>query len=68
MGRANGSVQRALDHKIRETHRLRMSGTSSVGFASLYPPYKSLMLDPVQAPSLRHAFELVNAAVLEGDF
>jgi hypothetical protein len=27
-----------------------------------------LMFDPVQAPSLRHAFELVNAAVLETDF
>ena len=25
------------------------------------------MFDPVQAPSLRHAFELVNAAILEAD-
>src|SRR5579864_8786604 len=27
----------------------------------------SLVFDPVQAPSLRHAFELVNAAILEAD-
>src|SRR4029453_6608142 len=27
-----------------------------------------LTIDPVQAPSLRHAFELVNAAILEADF
>ena len=27
----------------------------------------TLMFDPVQAPSLRHIFELVNAAVLEAD-
>ena len=27
----------------------------------------TLMLDPVQAPSFRHAFELVNAAILEAD-
>jgi len=27
----------------------------------------TLMFDPVQAPSLRHAFELVNAAVPEAD-
>ena len=25
------------------------------------------MIDPVQAPPLRHAFELVNAAILEAD-
>src|ERR1700737_979915 len=28
----------------------------------------TLMFDPVQAPSLRHAFESVNAAILEADF
>src|SRR5215472_10081109 len=27
----------------------------------------TLMFDPVQAPSLRHALELVNAAILEAD-
>jgi hypothetical protein len=27
----------------------------------------SLMFDPVQAPSLRHAFELVNATIFEAD-
>ena len=27
----------------------------------------SVMFDPVQAPSLRHAFELVNAVILEAD-
>jgi hypothetical protein len=27
----------------------------------------TLTFDPVQAPSLRHAFELVNAAILEAD-
>src|SRR3979411_749433 len=27
-----------------------------------------LTIDPVQAPPLRHAFELVNAAILEADF
>ena len=30
-------------------------------------PSDTLMFDPVQAPSLRHAFELVNAAILEAD-
>jgi hypothetical protein len=27
----------------------------------------ALMFDPVKAPSFRHAFELVNAAILEAD-
>ena len=30
-------------------------------------PQDASMFDPVQAPALRHAFELVNAAVLEAD-
>src|SRR5579859_332313 len=30
-------------------------------------PSDTLMFDPVQAPSLRHAFELMNAAILEAD-
>src|SRR5262245_37288562 len=31
-------------------------------------PTEALVFDPVQAPSLWHAFELVNAAILEADF
>lgn len=32
------------------------------------PLLDTLTFDPVQAPSLRHASEVVNAAILEADF
>src|SRR5262249_5806460 len=60
-------VESSVSSIYSKTARLRLSlETESNRLQNQCPLLQdTLMFDPVQAPSLRHAFELVNAAILE---
>jgi hypothetical protein len=67
--RQSGGLGSAVKASDAEPFAMRTPGTCSRTIEPIPNrcQHDTLMFDPVQAPPLRHAFELANAAILEAD-